>query len=392
MSILQKNSKTQTTIVLYTNLNYFFKKGKMEALDIAKRKVRLFWSKDNRKKNVLTSVTVILLLGVFAYSFLYTHLEQADKENTFSMFDQEQELTGFAVRGETAERTAAASEEVGITEAATIETAPISTTQTITRQSSTTMPSTGSSSTVSRTAPNAVSRTSSAKTDSSISRIVSPTKVTRETGTTAGEKTITRTPAKPAVIRTSSTFVQSFESVKTETVQRKSAVVIQRTAPSLTKAPITISRKPVTELGEETVQKIEEAVKKNEENPELPAVKQVLEISPEKKGVTLVLAINPSAKTIAPKMSVAVNKLPTEKYKPRLNQPWNPLGLFNAMAYGKKTVKAQSFSTGNDQSIIAQQFDISSLEKGEYEVFTQLTDEGNILSSDRTDFSNKGKE
>ncbi len=378
----------------------------METIKAIKRKIRIFWNKESGKRDFFVGIALFLLIGIFVYSFFYTHETALEVADILSAFNGEQELTGFAVRGETietSERTTAALEEISpteTTEATNTETAPISTARTITRQTSTTMPNTDSntvsrsstSPTISRTAPTAVSRMSSAQTDSSISRIVSPTKVTRETGTTAGKKTITRAPAKSAVVRTSSTPVQSFESVKTETIQRKSAVVIQRTVPSLTKAPITISRKPVTELSEETAQKIEEAVKKNEENPELPAVKQVLEISPEKKRVTLVLATNPGTKTTAPKMSVAVNKLPTEKYKPRLNQPWNPLGLFNAMAYGKKTVETQSFSTGKDQSIIAQQLDISSLEKGEYEVFTQLTDGGNILSSDRTGFSNKGKE
>ncbi len=379
------------------------KKEKMETIKAIKRKIRIFWNKEHRKKDVFSGITLLLLAGIFVYSFFYAHVVTLEAEDTLSTFSEEPELAGFAVRGETAERTAAASEEVSTTETTkdiNTETAPISTARTITRQSSTTTPNIDSTTvsrsstnlTVSRTAFTSVSRTSSVQTDSSISRIVSPTKVTRAIDTTTAEKKITRAPAKPAIVRTSSTPVQSFESVKTETIQRKSAIVVQRTVPSLTKKPIIISRKPITDLGEETVQKIEEAVKTNEANPELPAVKQVLEISPEKKGVTLVLATNPGTKTIAPKMSVAVNKLPTEKYKPRLNQPWNPLGLFNAMVYGKKTVKTQSFSTGKDQSIIAQQFDISSLEKGEYEVFTQLTDEGNVLSSDRVGFSSKGKE
>lgn len=375
----------------------------METIRVIKRKVRIFWSGEQIKKDVLMSVAFLFLVGVFAYSFFYTHSEKVGIMNTMSKFSEESGLTGFAVRGETAERTTAASEEVStaeIIEATDTETTPVSTARTITRQSSTTTPSIDSttvsrsstSPTVSRTASTSVSRTSPVQTDSSISRIVSPTKVTRATDTTTAEKTITRTPAKPAVVRTSSTPVQSFDSVKTETIQRKSAIVVQRTVPSLTKKQVTISRKPITDLGEETVQKVEEAVKKNEANPELPAVKQVLEISPEEKRVTLVLATNPGAEATAPTMNVAVNKLPTEKYKPRLNQPWNPLGLFNAMAYGKKTVETQSFSTGKDQSIIAQQLDISSLEKGEYEVFTQLTDKGDRLSSDRAGFSSKGKE
>lgn len=362
----------------------------MEIIKTIKRKVRICWGKEYRKKDTFSVITLLLLIGIFAYSFFYTHTATFEAEDTISTFSGEPELIGFAVRGETAERTTTGSEEVST--AGTTETIPISTARTITRQISTTMPSKGSSSTISRTAPTAVSRTSFAQTDNSISRIVSPTKVTRKTGTSAEEKTITRAPAKSAIVRTSNAPVQSFESVKTETIPRKSAIVIQRTAPSLTKTPVIISRKPVTELGEKTAQKIEDEVKKIEDNPELPSVKQVLEISPEERGVTLVLAITPGAKTLAPKMNVAVNKLPTDKYKPRLNQPWNPLGLFNAMAYGKKTVKTQSFSTGKDQSIIAQQFDISSLKKGEYEVFTQLTDGENILSSDRTGFSSKGKE
>ncbi len=378
----------------------------MGTINAVKRKARIFLSNERKKKDSLTVIALLFLGGVFAYSFLYTHLELGyNQENMLSIFKEGQGLTGFAEREETTERAAASSEEdtstSSLEETAAPETVSEPTSRTIARQ--TTATASSSTRTVSRTpaadspasspAPATIPRKPSASIDSSISRMVSPITIERKTTAATAEGEITaRIPIKPAIVRTAVTPLQSFDSISTETIQRKSAVVVQRTAPSLTKALITISRKPVTDLGEEAVQKVEEAVKKNEENPELPAVKQVLEISPEEKKVTLVLATNPGAETIAPKMSVAVNKLPTEKYKPRLNQPWNPLGLFNALAYGKKTVKTQSFSTGKDQSIIAQQLDISFLEEGEYEVFTQLTDRGNILSSDRTGFSSKGKE
>ena len=166
----------------------------MEFIKAIKRKMKIFWSKEHKKIDLFTGITLLLLMGIFAYSFFNTHTVTLGAEDTISMFSEEPELTGFAVRGETAERTTTVSEDVGTTEieeSTITETTPISTTRTITRQSSTTTPSTGSSSTTSRTASTTASRTSFTQSGSSISRIVSPTKVTRETGTLSEEKTIT---------------------------------------------------------------------------------------------------------------------------------------------------------------------------------------------------------